>query len=360
MPSGYIPYQSRIWGSYTASDSSVYESDTSLLPPFGATTGSWKTDEPLQSVESSNPKTDVFLLEGDYYGTGKERSSYAYSYGPMLNPIAPFTQVPQCIAKDPIAGSTPSGTTFVSSDQDAKNCVDTLNDNGIIAWHNPTDIAYDAYFFTAVQGYARLASLFPVTTYAWRWNGSQYISDSDYQYDCRNPGNSSACSFAGDVGWDTKFDANRHKVNINNMIINYVTESVDIELTDPTFKTGRVVRLAFDVEANPDQLPIKKIEVNWGDGNRETLSALRDINNSRVEVTHTYQKTPEECGTNDGCWIEDGKFKVVVDAVDNWCWTTRGYYTPGDKSCWFDNVKKDSEITHGSYTVFQLINVIAN
>ncbi len=103
------------------------------------------------------------------------------------------------------------------------------------------------------------------------------------------------------------------------------------------------ISIKFNTQADPEQVPLSTINIDWGDGNVDTFAypfAPRSDPTKPHIFTHVYilnRAATTNCSTQTGRVVCD--FAIRVQVQDNWGWcgnNSNGADCPGDPSTWQD------------------------
>ena len=339
----FIPYMSFFTELESQSQDFRKGKTVALDKPFGAISGSLPdlSDPNLNLV---NKPVELQLHSTSTQGIGN--ASYSY-YFPTQQFFSSFTNNnanngPVCVfqGKDYVLNSNLTPPTFEQSINKRRVAMPSSNQtdftepqicvgigglvsegkNGRIIGLQPSGLPINT---NEVAAERYLTSLFPYVKEIYEWNerDKKYSKNTSLNIDCRSATNNNKCRGYADTSFLSTDEQRleRHGVKIRDITVNDFDYGGDNKVQQPDYKAtvGVPIVLSFTVEGNPDQMPIRRIRVYWGDGESTIVPGVNNVGNgTRVSMTYTYGRT--------------GFFPIRIDAIDQWCWTTTKF-NPGNR-----------------------------
>ena len=96
-----------------------------------------------------------------------------------------------------------------------------------------------------------------------------------------------------------------------------------------TVSETRFVNLTFNTKVDSQQLPLKMIDIDWGDGEEISISGIEMLSHENSEEPHSFY----HLYSSDDC--SGGGCNIAIKIKDNWGWENRLDGAPDDyPNCW--------------------------
>ena len=182
-----------------------------------------------------------------------------------------------------------------------------------------------------VRPWLTLGAMYPVAFKAFCWDGQKYASNFD-----------GGCSVYGldapSKNQQTAFDYTRY-IHINKPDTSAENFRPSVSNARITCRGDKSIQLEFSANANPEQLPIKGLKIDWGaDSSVDYISNL-SLDNQKIKLFHIYDSAASMTSALGNLNKPDLKIKVGVQ--DNWGWCStnpqpndqKGQYSSYPNSC---------------------------